>query len=125
MPMQFAKRFSWLRQIRLAAPVCAKPGAMDAGDAAVKIGDAGNERRQSLGLDAAFGAVIAVCQEAEGRMIEIAGDAAAPQIGFGDGAWNRTCEREKTRGGLGRVACGACCRIISSTFHGLSRRLIK
>ena len=55
--MQFAKRFSWLRQIRLAAAVCAKPGAMDAGDAAVKIGHAGNERRQRLGLDAALGAV--------------------------------------------------------------------
>src|SRR5271166_4994409 len=64
MPMQFAKRFSWLRQIRLAPSVCAKPGAMHAGDAAVKIGHAGDERRQRLGPDAALGAEIAVGQEA-------------------------------------------------------------
>jgi hypothetical protein len=36
---------------------------MDAGDAAVKIGDASNERRQVLGLDAVLGAVIAVGQK--------------------------------------------------------------
>jgi hypothetical protein len=75
---QFAKRLSWLRQIRLAAAIGAKPGAMDARGAAVKIGHAGNERRQGLGLDAALGAVIAVGQEAEGWKIEIGIDAAAP-----------------------------------------------
>ena len=77
--MQFAKRFSWLRQVSLTAAVCAKPGAMHAGDAAVEIGHAGNKRRQRLGLIAAFGAVKAVGQEAEGWIIKIAGNAAAPQ----------------------------------------------
>ena len=120
--MQFAKRLSWLRQIRLAAAVCAKPGAMHAGDAAVKIGHAGNERRQRLGLDAALGAVIAVGQEAEGWIIEIAGDAAAPQIGFGDGARNGACEREEACSGLGRAcACRSCCRSVeTASSDGLS-----
>ena len=123
--MQFAKRFSRLRHIRLAAAVCTKPGAMDARDAAVKIGDAGNERRQGLGLDAAVGAVIAVGQESEGWMIEIGGDAAAPQIGFGDGAWNRACEREEACRGLSRAARGSCRRVWDSKFEGRSRRLIQ
>ena len=37
-PMQVAKRLPWFRQIRLAAAVCAKPGAMHARDAAIKLG---------------------------------------------------------------------------------------
>ena len=98
---------------------------MDARDAAVKIGHAGNERRQGLGLDAALGAVIAVGQEAEGWIIEIGGDATAPQIGFGDGARDRACEREETRSRFAWVAFGACCPVMSSMFHGLSRRLIQ
>ena len=124
--MQFAKRLSWLRQIRLAAAVCAKPGAMHAGDAAVKIGHAGNERRQGLGLDAAFGAVIAVGQEAEGWIIEIGGDAAAPQIGFGDGACNGACERKEACSGFVGLAVRA--RFAMSCAAGLtslSRRLIQ
>ena len=73
---------------------------MHARDAVVKIGHASNERRQGLGLDAAFGAVIAVGQEAEGWIVGIGGDAAAPQIGFGDGAWDGACEREEPGSGF-------------------------
>ena len=102
--MQFAKRLSWLRQIRLAASVCAKPGAMHAGDAAVKIGHAGNERRQRLGPDAALGAEIAVGQEAEGWVVEIAGNAAAPQVGLGYRARNGARQRKQACSGLGGLA---------------------
>lgn len=71
---QLANRFSRLRYVRLAAAIRPKPGAMHARDAAVEVGDAGNERRQGRGLDAALGAVIAVGQEAE------AGSSRSPMI---------------------------------------------
>ena len=57
-------------------------------------------------------------------MIEIDGDAAAPQIGFGDGAWNGTREREETRRGLRVTRCSRR-RVGHSKFEGSSRRLIQ
>jgi hypothetical protein len=83
---------------RLGWAVPIEPGAQDAGDRAVMRGDGGEQGGPLFERSILDFAVIDRRVVAQGRPVEVCGDAARTQIGFGRGAGDGTAGAEQAAG---------------------------
>src|SRR3546814_18660484 len=81
-----------------------KPGAMDAGDAAVGVGHRREQPRPGLADRVTVGAIPERRMKAQRRPVEPCGDAARAQIGFGMGDGDGPASAKQTAGRFGRSA---------------------
>ena len=103
---QMAERPAWIGERRFRRTVRIEPGALDAGDRAVKIGDGGKKGRPGLQRSVFAFAVVDRRVEAQGGPVERTGDAAGAQISLGKGARDRAAGAKQAAGGLGRFGAG-------------------
>ncbi len=89
---------------RLVGSPWIEPGALDAGDIAVEIGDGGKQRRPAFERSVLRLAVVDRRVIAQGGPVEPSGDATGAQIGFGRCAGKRAAGSEQAARRFGRAA---------------------
>src|SRR6516164_7348035 len=94
----------WIGQRRFAAAVAGQPGALNAGEMAVEVGDDAEQGGPALARAAISGPVIAGGMVAKAGTIKAGGDGASAKVAFGEGAGDRARKAPKLLGGGKRVA---------------------
>ena len=95
-PEKVAHRPAWGIDRRLVAPGRIEPGAMRAGDVALKIGNSRDHCGPDFGRGVCLGTIVAARMESQAVDAMQVSDAASPQIGFHDRAGNRLRHGEQT-----------------------------
>ena len=88
MAEQLTERTTRIGERSFRGALAVEPGAMDAGDAAIRVGHGSEQPRPGLASGIAVGAIPERGMKPERRPVERRSDAARPQIGFGASAGN-------------------------------------
>ena len=92
---QMAERATGIGNARLAVAIGIEPGALQAGDAPVEVGDGGDQRRQHQRLASGQIAIIATWMKAHRALTRRERNSAAGEVALGERPGDRLCHGEQ------------------------------